>query len=47
MARGTIRNKEVLQRSIYHPLAEAQVERLAEQADIWVLEFAELYAAGG
>lgn len=47
VARGTIRNKEVLQRSLYHPLLESQPERLAEQADLWILEFAELYAARG
>lgn len=46
-ARGTIRNKEVFQRSFYQMLAEAQPERLIEQIDLWILEYAELYAARG
>jgi hypothetical protein len=44
-ARGTIRNKEVFQRSLYQLLREAQPLRLAEQVDLWILEYAELYAA--
>ncbi|MDX1961523.1 MAG: hypothetical protein SFX18_00130 [Pirellulales bacterium] len=45
--RGTIRNKEVLQRSLYHPLTDAQVARLIDQIDLWLVEYAELYAARG
>jgi hypothetical protein len=47
VSRGTIRNKEILQRSAYNPLAEAQPERMVEQIDLWILEYAELYAARG
>jgi hypothetical protein len=44
-ARGTIRNKEVFQRGQYQLLNEAQIQVLAEQIDLWILEYAELYAA--
>jgi hypothetical protein len=44
-SRGTIHNREVFQRSQYQLLSEAQVSTLAEQLDLWILEFVELYAA--
>ncbi len=44
-ARGTIHNKEVYHRSQYQPLREFQIERFEELVDLWVPEFAELYAA--
>jgi len=44
-ARGTIRNKEVYHPSQYHPLSEVDIERFEELIDLWVLEYAELYAA--
>ncbi|MCC7085313.1 MAG: hypothetical protein IT427_09930 [Pirellulales bacterium] len=44
-ARGTIRNKEVYNRTHYEMLAGVDLERFAELIDSWVLEFAELYAA--
>jgi hypothetical protein len=44
-ARGTIRNKEVFNRTYYQLLNEADPERFIELVDAWVLEFAELYAA--
>ena len=44
-ARGTIRNKEVYHRSHYQPLAEFQIDRFKELVDLWVPEYAELYAA--
>lgn len=44
-AQGTIRNKEVFNRSHYHPLAEIDIDRFKEMIDLWVLEYAELYAA--
>ncbi len=44
-ARGTIRNKEVFNRSHYQLLNEVDAERFEELVDAWVLEFAELYAA--
>lgn len=44
-ARGTIRNKEVFNRSHYQMLSEVDPERFEDLVDAWVLEFAELYAA--
>ncbi|HEV3417174.1 MAG TPA: hypothetical protein VG056_10185 [Pirellulales bacterium] len=43
-ARGTIHNKEVYHRSHYQPLAEFQLEPFEGLVDLWVPEFAELYA---
>ena len=44
-AKGTIRNKEVFNRSHFDRLAEVDVEKFLELIDLWVLEYAELYAA--
>ncbi len=44
-ARGTIRNKEVFNRSYYQLLADTVEERFEELVDAWVLEYAEIYAA--
>ena len=44
-AKGTIRNKEVYNRVHYQLLTEVHMEQFAEMIDLWVLEFAELYAA--
>jgi hypothetical protein len=44
-ARGTIHNKEIYHRSQYQPLAEFQLDRFKDLVDLWVPEYAELYAA--
>jgi hypothetical protein len=44
-ARGTIANKEVLQRTHYQRLAQLDLEAFAEQIDHWILEYAERFAA--
>ena len=44
-AKGTIRNKEVFSRSHYELLSDADVASYKELIDLWVLEYAELYAA--
>ncbi len=44
-AKGTVRNKEIFNRSHFQLLTEADVKAYAEFVDHWVLEFAELYAA--
>jgi hypothetical protein len=44
-AKGTIRNKEVFNRSHFDRLAEVDVDKFLELIDLWVLEYAELYAA--
>lgn len=44
-AKGTIRNKEVFNRNHFQRLAEVDVGSFTEMIDLWVLEYAELYAA--
>lgn len=44
-AKGTIANKELLTRSFYQPLAEADLDRFIELSEQWALAYAELYAA--
>ncbi len=44
-AKGTIRNRELFHRAQYQRLMEADLPLLMDQADRWVLEYAELYAA--
>ena len=43
--KGTIRNKEVFNRTHYERLADVDPTSFTEMIDRWVLEFAELYAA--
>ncbi len=45
VARGTIANKEIFNRSQYQKLTETDVAKFRELIDVWVLEFAEQYAA--
>ncbi len=45
VGRGTIQNKEVLQRSQFQKLGELDLDTLKHQIDQWVLEYAEKYAA--
>ncbi|MGC1275168.1 MAG: hypothetical protein WBC44_15800 [Planctomycetaceae bacterium] len=45
-AKGTIRNREVLNRSHYQRLGQLDVASFTEQIDLWVLEYAERFAAG-
>lgn len=44
-AKGTIRNKEIYNRSQYQLLSHVDMASFRELADRWVLEYAELYAA--
>lgn len=44
-AKGTIRNKEAFNRSHFDRLADVDVEKFTELIHLWVLEYAELYAA--
>lgn len=44
-AKGTIHNKEVYNRSQYQRLGQIDITSFQELTDLWVLEFAELYAA--
>lgn len=43
--KATIRNKEVFHRTYYEQLDESDPLKFIELIDIWVLEFAEMYAA--
>jgi hypothetical protein len=43
--KGTVRNKEVFNRTYYEKIEDADATKFAELIDVWVLEYAELYAA--
>ena len=43
-AKGTIRNKEIFNRTQYQRLTEVDVTSFFELIDLWVLEFAEQFA---
>jgi hypothetical protein len=45
VARGAIRNKEVLSRSHFQMLAQLDLESFRELIDQWVLEYAEKFSA--
>lgn len=45
VAKGTVRNKEIFNRNYYEKIADADPQKFIEIIDVWVLEFAELYAA--
>ena len=44
-AKGTIRNKEVFNRNYFEKLSEVDPDTFAELIDLWVLEYAEQFAA--
>ncbi|MCR4413008.1 MAG: hypothetical protein NUV77_11365 [Thermoguttaceae bacterium] len=45
VAKATVRNKELFNRTHYQRLGEADLTSFTELIDLWVLEFAERYAA--
>jgi len=45
-AKGTIRNKEVFNRKQFEKLSEVDLDNFMNLVDVWVLEYAEMYAAG-
>ncbi len=45
VGKGTIRNKELFQRDYYEKLPEVDADKFMELIDVWVLEYAELFAA--
>jgi|UniRef100_A0A7C4LLK2 hypothetical protein len=47
VGRGTVANKEVLNRSAYQFLNQLDLETLKQQVDQWVLDYAERFAAAG
>jgi hypothetical protein len=46
-AKGTIRNKEIYNRTYFEKIEDAEPAKFLELVDLWILEYAELYAAGG
>jgi len=44
-AKGTIHNREAFNRNYFEPLAEVDAPKFLQLIDVWVLEYAELYAA--
>jgi len=44
-AKGTIANKEVFNRNHFQRLTEVDLTTFTERIDLWILEYAELYAA--
>jgi hypothetical protein len=44
-AKGTVRNKEVFSRNHYQRLADVDLESFRELVELWVLDYAEMYAA--
>ena len=44
-AKGTVRNREVFARNHFEKVDEADCDNFTELIDLWVLEYAELYAA--
>ena len=44
-AKATVRNKELFNRSHFQRLTEVDLTSFTEMIDLWVLEYAELYAA--
>ena len=47
LAKGAVRNKESFSRNHYQRLAEVDLESFRELVELWVLDYAELYAAAG
>jgi hypothetical protein len=44
-AKGTVRNKEVLNRTHFQFLSQLDVESFSELIDLWILDYAEQYSA--
>lgn len=45
VAKGTVRNKEVFNRTYYEKLDEVEMQRFRDLVDAWIVEFAEIFAA--
>ncbi|GIW93344.1 MAG: hypothetical protein KatS3mg110_1385 [Pirellulaceae bacterium] len=44
-AKGTVRNRELLERRYHMPIENASADQFQKRIDTWILEYAELYAA--
>ena len=47
VGKGTIRNREVFSRTYFEKIEEADLEKFSELVNLWVLEYAELFATKG
>ncbi len=47
VAKGAVRNKETFSRNHYQPLDGVELDRFNELVELWVLDYAEMYAAAG
>ena len=47
VGKGTIRNREVFSRTYFEKIEEADLEKFSELVNVWVLEYAELFATKG
>ncbi len=45
VAKGAVRNKESFSRNHYQPLDSVELDRFTELVELWVLDYAEMYAA--
>ena len=45
VAKGTVRNKEAFGRNHYQRLSEVDIESFRELVELWVLDYAELFAS--
>ena len=45
VAKGTVQNREIFNRTFFEELADADPARFLDLVDAWVVEFAELFAA--
>lgn len=43
-AKGTIADRELMTRSLYHPIAQVDLDKFRKAVDDWVVTYAELYA---
>jgi hypothetical protein len=46
-AKGTVRNKETFSRNHYQRLSDVDEQNFRELVELWVLEYAEMFAAAG
>ncbi len=45
VAKGTVRNRELFSRNFYEDIESADIAKLEQLVDTWILEYAELFAA--
>lgn len=43
-AKGTIADRELMTRSLYHPIAQVDITKFRKAVDDWIIAYAELYA---